>query len=109
MKIIALGSAAAIAILALMLTACNGSTAQTPAPVPAAATAQDATSAKIAQIHGRTLEYDIENQELDCEYKLIGKTSRADAHEFCHDSSRSDWEEWAIKYPELAKAREATR
>jgi hypothetical protein len=94
--LVTLVTLAAITIVALTITANHGSRART------ASAAQTA-----AQTNGQILEGEIQVKELKCENELIGKTSHADAHDFCHGLRRSDWEEWAIQFPELAKAREA--
>jgi hypothetical protein len=90
---------AAIAIVALTVSVDRGSRAQK----KTAPTSDQAT----AQANGRILESEIEVKELKCENELIGKTSAPDAHEFCNGLRRNDWEQWALEYPELAKARKA--
>jgi hypothetical protein len=88
---------ALVALLAL--AGCTQKKTDTPAPAPT-----ENTQA------GRMAERSLENQELDCEYKLVGrKLSETDARAACESSLRSDWQEWALKYPELAKARGVTR
>jgi hypothetical protein len=58
-----------------------------------------------AQTNGQIAESEIHIKELKCEGDLVGKTSHAEAHAFCHELRRGDWESWALQFPELAKAR----
>jgi hypothetical protein len=101
MRTLVIASIFLVAALAIIGLTVKGHETKTPAPATATAmTNQKATNGKI-------LEFELEKKELDCEYPLIGKTSPADARAFCHNLRRDDWEEWALQFPELAKAREA--
>jgi hypothetical protein len=101
MRTLVIASIVMVAALAIIGLTVKGRGTPTPTPTNPAA------QAKVAQINGKTIELELESKELDCEYPLIGKTSPADARAFCHNLRRDDWEEWALQFPELAKAREA--
>jgi hypothetical protein len=96
---------AAIAIIGFTVTASRSRSSSVRSPQ--AITAPTAPTAAVLRAQGRTRESEIHLKELKCEGDLIGKTTASDAHEFCHGLRLSDWEEWALQYPELAKAREA--
>jgi hypothetical protein len=56
-----------------------------------------------ATLNGETIALNIELEELKCDSDL-GGSSRAN-HHWCHQRFADDWLKWAIKYPELVKAR----
>lgn len=98
----------AVASIAWGLTGCENEQQKSPSKSPQAiAVPIAAPSAATLRAQGRTRESEIHLEELKCEGDLIGKTTPSDAHEFCHKLRRDDWEEWALQFPELARAREA--
>jgi hypothetical protein len=72
-------------------------------------TTEAAIPASTRRTNGQIAEQELLLEEAKCQGDFIGKDSPLSARRFCHDLHRSEWEQWALSYPELAQARNAIR